>query len=105
MKSAKAELWRSNARFARVERKARRLGYAIAVDTAPNMRAPITHMAFACLATNWPSIGRFLCYSTSELQAAEAGLEILRGVVKRGDPWPVAVQPVAGRASVLISLA
>jgi len=30
----------------------------------------------------------FLTYSRSEVEAAEAGLEVLRGIVERGYPWP-----------------
>jgi hypothetical protein len=36
------------------------------------------------------SVARFLTYSTSVADAAEAGLEILRGIVERGEPWPEA---------------
>ena len=77
-----------DSRFERVDREAGRLGYAIGVDEAPNMTPPITHMAFAHLYTNQPTMGRFLCYSTSEVEAAEAGLELLRRVVEHDDRWP-----------------
>jgi hypothetical protein len=76
------------ARFEAVDSAARKLGYIIGVDKAPNMAPPITHMAWSHPDIQQPSMGTFLCYSTSEIEAAEAGLEILRRVVERGGPWP-----------------
>jgi hypothetical protein len=53
------------------------------------MPAPISHMVYAHPnVVGQASMGRFLCYSTSAADAAEAGLEIVRGVVERGGPWP-----------------
>jgi hypothetical protein len=64
------------------------LGYMLIIDEAPNVE-PLTHMAFA--GPHIPgqaSTAGFLTYSTSAAGAAEAGVEILRGIVERGDPWP-----------------
>jgi len=64
------------------------LGYRLFVDEAINMPAPITHMAFAAPAIQQTSMARFLTYGSSVLEAAEAGLEVLRGIVERDEPWP-----------------
>ncbi len=64
------------------------LGYMLIVDEALNVE-PLTHMAFAGPRTvGQATTARFLTYSTSAAEAAEAGVEILRGIVERGDPWP-----------------
>lgn len=64
------------------------LGYMLIVDEALNV-GTLTHMAFAGPhVIGQPSPARFLIYSTSAAGAAEAGLEVLRGIVERGDPWP-----------------
>lgn len=73
-----------------VDRAAAELGYEIHVDEAPNMPPPITHMAFAHRGLGQPSMGAFLTYSISEIDAAEAGLTVLRGIIERGEPWPQA---------------
>lgn len=69
--------------------EARALGYTLFVEEALNVE-PLTHMAFAApyLGTTQASMGRFLSYSTSAAEAAEAGADILRGIVERGDAWP-----------------
>jgi hypothetical protein len=73
-------------RVARAEAAA--LGYMLIVEDALNIE-PLTHMALA-----GPRIegqvanARFLTYSTSAADAAEAGVDVLRGIVERGDPWP-----------------
>ncbi len=78
------------ARIAAARDQAHSLGYMLLVDEAPNMATPITHMAHAArdLGYERTSVGRFLTYSTSVADAAEAGLAILRGIVNNGDPWP-----------------
>jgi hypothetical protein len=64
------------------------LGYMLIVDEAPNVE-PLTHMAFAGPhVIGQAANARFLTYSTSAADAAEAGLEVLRGIVERGEPWP-----------------
>jgi hypothetical protein len=76
------------ARWDTVDRAARELGYEIHVDKALNMPSPITHMAFAHRGLRQPSMGAFLTYSVSEIEAAEAGLAVLRRIVQDGEPWP-----------------
>jgi tRNA A58 N-methylase Trm61 len=67
-----------------------RHGYRLTVDEAFDMPAPITHVAHAnpLLAEDEGSWGRFLCYSVSVAEAAEAGAEIIRRHVELGEPWP-----------------
>ncbi len=70
-------------------RGARMLGYTLLIEDALNVE-PLTHMAFAApyIGETQPSLGRFLTYSTSAVEAAEAGVDLLRGVVEQGDAWP-----------------
>jgi len=67
----------------------RALGYTLFVENAQNVE-PLTHMAFASphVGTTQASMGRFLTYSTSAAEAAEAGADILGGIVEDGDAWP-----------------
>jgi hypothetical protein len=68
--------------------EARALGYMLLIEGALNVE-PLTHMAFAAPhVEGQPSMGRFLTYSTSAADGAEAGVDVLRGIVERGDPWP-----------------
>jgi hypothetical protein len=69
--------------------EARNLGYLLMIEEALNV-APHTHMALAgpYLGDMQVSHGRFLAYGTSAAEAAEAGLDVLDGIVNRGDPWP-----------------
>ncbi len=65
------------------------LGYRLFADEAINMPEPITHLAFAApVVGSQTGMARFLTYSTSAADAMEAGLEVIRGVVERGEPWP-----------------
>jgi hypothetical protein len=67
--------------------EARGLGYRIEVETFAERLTPL-HRAFAYRLDDQPHGGKFLCASTDVLVALEQGLEILRGVVEHGDPWP-----------------
>jgi hypothetical protein len=66
------------------------LGYRVFADEAINMPEPITYMAFAAPVTDQVSVGAFLTYGRSAAEAMEAGLDVIRGVLERGDPWPEA---------------
>ena len=68
--------------------EARELGYTLLVDEVPNLGV-LTHAAFAApYIPNQPSIGRFLTYAKSAADAAEAGADLLHGIVERDEPWP-----------------
>jgi hypothetical protein len=69
--------------------EADRLGYLIAVDETPHMPAPLTHVAHAhpVVEEGEGSLGLFLCYGSSVADAVKAGLEIISGHVKLGQPW------------------
>jgi hypothetical protein len=69
--------------------EARALGYMLLVDEMPNF-GELTHAAFAApYIPGQPSMGRFLTYAHSAVEAAEIGADLLRGIVERGEPWPV----------------
>jgi hypothetical protein len=80
--------FQQNERIRIAKATARELGYTLWTEEALNL-APLTHMAIAApYIANQASMGRFLTYSTSASEAAEAGLEVLRGIAQSGDPWP-----------------
>lgn len=80
---------RSREHVAKTE--ARALGYALIVDEAPNMPAESAYMVFAApVIVGQTSLGRFLLYAPTRADAAEAGADIVRAVVERGEPWPEA---------------
>jgi hypothetical protein len=65
--------------------EAKRLGYRISVEMQLNRR---THTAFAHHLTD-DTERHFLCHRDSPaVDTLEDGLEILRGVVEAGHPWP-----------------
>ena len=75
-------------RIERAQSQARKLGYMLWIGEAMNT-APLTHTAYAApYPTSQVGVGRFLCHSTSAPDAAEGGLDVLRGIEERGDPWP-----------------
>jgi hypothetical protein len=77
---------RERIQVARAE--AHTLGYMLLIEEAPNIE-PLTHSAVAApRIEGQASMGRFLTYGTSAADAAEAGVDVLRGIVERGDPWP-----------------
>ena len=64
------------------------LGYMLLVDEVPNF-GEFTHAAFAAPhIPGQPSMGRFLTYRRSAVEAAELGADLLRGIVERNEPWP-----------------
>lgn len=68
--------------------EARELGYTLLVDTVPNL-GELTHAAFAApYIPGQASMGRFLTYARSAVEAAELGLDLLRRIVERDEPWP-----------------
>ncbi len=68
--------------------EARALGYTLLVDEVPNL-GELTHAAFAApYMPGQPSMGRFLTYGRSAVEAAELGADLLRGIVERDEPWP-----------------
>lgn len=68
--------------------EARALGYTLLVDEVPNL-GEFTHAAFAApYIPNQASMGRFLTYGRSAVEAAELGADLLEGIVKRNEPWP-----------------
>jgi hypothetical protein len=74
IQAAKAEAWE--------------LGYRLLVDEAYNIQ-PVTHGAFAFPGTSsGTSFGRFLAWGKSPQEAAETGVDVLRGIVERDEPWP-----------------
>lgn len=76
-------------RLAAARHEAYNLGYMLFVDEAYNSPPPITHMAFAGPhVSGQVGMARFLTYSTSAANAAEAGLEILRDVLAGRREWP-----------------
>jgi hypothetical protein len=76
-------------RIRAAKQEAYELGYLLFVDEAYNSPPPITHMAFAGPhVLNQVSAARFLTYSTSAADAAEAGLEVLRGILAGQRDWP-----------------
>jgi hypothetical protein len=71
------------------ETEARQLGYVLDVSEAPNMPPPMAYMVYAApYVVGQATVGRFLCYTPTAADAAETGLEIVRGVVDRSEPWP-----------------
>jgi hypothetical protein len=60
----------------------------IHIDEAPNHPPELAYMATAARDLHGPVMGAFLTYSRSAIEAAEAGLETLRGIVERFEPWP-----------------
>jgi hypothetical protein len=67
-----------------VNHEAERLGYRIEVELDLNRR---THAAFGC--RDEPVERHCLCRRDRDgVGTAEDGLEILRGVVDRGERWP-----------------
>lgn len=67
---------------------AHELGYMLTVHEAQNVE-PMTHMAYAGpLPSGDVGMGQFIAYGDSPEAAAEAGLEKLRGIIQRGEPWP-----------------
>jgi hypothetical protein len=75
-------------RIQAVKAEAFELGYRLFVDEAYNIEL-VTHMAFAASASTPGAVtARFLAYGTSAAGAAESGLEVLRGIVEDGKPWP-----------------
>jgi hypothetical protein len=68
--------------------EARALGYSLLVDEVPNL-GELTHAAFAApYIPGQPSMGRFLTYGRSAVEAAELGADLLRGIVENNEPWP-----------------
>ncbi len=68
--------------------EAREMGYTLLVDAIPNL-GELTHAAFAApYIPGQPSMGRFLAYARSALEAAQLGADLLHGIVERGEPWP-----------------
>lgn len=68
--------------------EARALGYTLLVDEIPNF-GEYTHAAFAApYIPGQPSMGRFLTYGRSAVEAAELGADLLEGIVKRNETWP-----------------
>ncbi|HWO93953.1 MAG TPA: hypothetical protein VNL92_04250 [Dehalococcoidia bacterium] len=68
--------------------EARALGYTLLVDEVPNL-GELTHAAFAApYIPGQPSMGRFLAYGRSAVEAAELGADLLRRIVERNEPWP-----------------
>lgn len=68
--------------------EARALGYMLLVDDVPDL-GELTHAAFAApYIPGQPSMGRFLTYGRSAVEAAELGADLLRGIVERDEPWP-----------------
>jgi hypothetical protein len=68
------------------------LGYMLFVEEAPNL-GPTTHVASAVPHPGYgPHAaaigGHFLAYGASLGEAAEGGVDVLRGIVERGEPWP-----------------
>jgi hypothetical protein len=69
-------------------REARSRGYMLIIEEAYNI-APVTHMAIAARAVEGQAtMGKFLAYGTSAVEAAENGADVLEGIAERGDPWP-----------------
>jgi hypothetical protein len=79
-------------RIHEINAEARELGYRIEVPLITQRLTPI-HRAFAYRLDDQPPGGRFLCSSTDSLAALEEGLEVLRGVVASGHPWPDGERP------------
>jgi hypothetical protein len=76
------------ARIRTAQDEAYELGYRLVIEDAPNLGL-LRHMALAySVMGTQPSMGRWLTYAPSAPEAAEAGVEILRGIVERDDPWP-----------------
>lgn len=76
-------------RIRAAEAEAHDVGFRLYVDEAPNLLGEVTHMAMAAPHNDGqPTLIRFLTYSTSAADAAEGGLDVLRGVLERGEPWP-----------------
>jgi hypothetical protein len=76
------------ARIDAARQAAHQRGYMLLVDQVPNLGA-LTHAANAApVVANQPSMGRHLTYGTSAVEAAEAGLDVLVGILDNGDPWP-----------------
>jgi hypothetical protein len=76
-------------RIRAAEAEAHDAGFRLYVDEAPNLLGEVTHMAMAASHNDGHlTLIRFLTYSTSAADAAEGGLDVLLGVLERGDPWP-----------------
>lgn len=70
-------------RIGAARQEAYELGYMLFVDEGLGLPPPLTHMAYAGPhMQNQPSMARFLCYSTSAADAAEAGLQVLRDIAE-----------------------
>ncbi len=75
------------ARYKAAGAEAHRLGYMLFVDETG--RRHHTHAASAApILQRQASVARHLCNGTSLADAAERGVNILRGIVERDDPWP-----------------
>ena len=75
-------------RIQAAQSEARQLGYSLLSEHEVGI-GELTHAAIAApYIPGQATTGRFLTYSISAADAAEAGLEVLRGVVERDDPWP-----------------
>jgi hypothetical protein len=79
-------------RIHEINDEARSLGYRIEVETITQRRTPL-HRAFTYRLDDQPPEGNFLCGVTDVLEVLEEGLEVLRGVVKSGHPWPSGERP------------
>jgi hypothetical protein len=68
--------------------QARLLGYTLFLEELPGVTSR-RYVARAVPNAGHEEIrGQFLAVGTSEAGAAEGGLEVLRRVLYRGDPWP-----------------
>jgi hypothetical protein len=75
-------------RFHAINKEAADLGYRIEVDFVSNRPTPVYRAYAHALAGAETTSPRFLCSSSSSLEAAEDALQNLRDIVERGDSWP-----------------
>jgi hypothetical protein len=70
------------------QREADALGYRLLIEEALNIE-PVTHMSIGYpIVQSQVSMGRWLAYGKSAGEAAQDGVDVLKGIVERGDPWP-----------------
>ena len=74
--------------FNAVNSQARQLGYRIAVELLANRANPLYAAYAHARGEVQAASAHFLCIRPTALAAAEDGLEILRGIVGRGEKWP-----------------
>lgn len=71
-----------------INKEAADLGYGIEVDFVPNRPTPVYRAYAHALAGAEATSPRFLCSSSSSLEAAEDGLQNLSDIVECSDSWP-----------------